>query len=100
MAVNCSGAAQSWRVWSNLRARLTEAASEAKTPVYFLQAENDYDLTPNKVLSEIVRKAGRVATAKVYPQFGEGVKDGHAFCVRGVDIWGPEVFSFIETNNN
>ena len=68
-------------------------------PVYLLQAANDHDLSPNEVLSAEIRKRGKPVVAKVYPPFGESAKDGHAFCLRGVDIWGAEVFSFIETHN-
>jgi dienelactone hydrolase len=97
VAVNCSGAAETWRGSSDLRSRLTEAASKATIPVFFLQAENDYDLTPNRVLSENVRKRGKPVEAKVYPAFGSGPREGHSFCVRGTDIWGPDVTKFIET---
>jgi dienelactone hydrolase len=45
VAVSCSAAAQTWRESPHLRARLTAAASKATIPVFFLQAENDYDLT-------------------------------------------------------
>ena len=98
VAVNCSGAAESWRGSSFLRSRLTTAASNAKMPVFFLQAENDHDLTPNRVLSEEVRKAGKPVEAKVYPAFGSGPRDGHSFCVRGIETWGPDVLKFIETH--
>ena len=97
VAVNCSGAAESWRGSSALRSRLTTAASKATTPVFFLQAENDHDLTPNRVLSEEVRKTGKPVEAKVYPAFGSGPREGHSFCVRGTEIWGPDVLRFIET---
>lgn len=97
VAVNCSGAAETWRGSSNLRSRLTTAASKATMPVFFLQAENDYDLTPNRALSEAVRKSGRPVEAKVYPAFGSGPREGHSFCVRGADIWAPDVVKFIET---
>jgi hypothetical protein len=40
VAVNCSGAAQTWRGSPDLRARLTAAASKATMPVFFLQAAN------------------------------------------------------------
>jgi len=97
VAVDCSGAAETWRGSSALRSRLTTAASNAKMPVFFLQAENDYNLTPNRVLSEEVRKAGQPVEAKVYPAFGSGPADGHSFCVRGTETWGPDVLKFIET---
>jgi dienelactone hydrolase len=95
-AVNCSGAAETWRSSSFLRSRLTTAASRAKIPVYFLQAENDHDLTPNRVLSEEVRKAGQSVEAKVYPAYGTGPRDGHSFCICGTEVWGPDVLRFIE----
>jgi carboxymethylenebutenolidase len=96
VAVNCSGAAETWRGSSALRSRLTAAASKAAMPVFFLQAENDHDLTPNRVLSEEVRKAGQPEEAKVYPPFGSGPREGHSFCVRGTEAWGPDVLKFIE----
>jgi len=98
VAVNCSGAAESWRGSSSLQARLIAAARKATIPVFFLQAENDHDLTPNRVLSEEVRRTGKPVEAKVYPAFGSGPRDGHSFCVRGTEIWGPDVLKFIETH--
>jgi carboxymethylenebutenolidase len=98
VAVNCSGAAETWRGSSDLRSRLTAAASKATVPVFFLQAENDHDLTPNRVLSEEVRKSGKPVDAKVYPAFGSSPREGHSFCVRGTETWGPDVRKFIETH--
>ena len=98
VAVDCSGAAQTWRGSPDLRARLTAAASKATIPVFFLQAENDYDLTPNRILSEEVRKAGKSMETKTYPAFGSGAQEGHSFCWRGTNIWGPDVLKFIEAN--
>jgi carboxymethylenebutenolidase len=97
VAVNCSGAAESWRGSSSLQSRLIAAARKATIPVFFLQAENDHDLTPNRVLSEEVRKSGQPVEAKVYPAFGSGPRDGHSFCGRGTKTWGPDVLKFIET---
>jgi carboxymethylenebutenolidase len=98
VAVNCSGAAESWRGSSFLRSRLTTAASNAKMPVFFLQAENYHDLMANRVLSEEVHKAGQPAESKVYPAFGSGPREGHSFCLRGTETWFPDVLRFIETH--
>jgi carboxymethylenebutenolidase len=95
-AVNFSGAAMTWKGSSNLRARLIASARQAKVPVFFVQAENDYDLTPNRVLSEEVRQSGQPVEAKVYRPFGSGFREGHSFCVRGTDIWGADVLRFVE----
>jgi dienelactone hydrolase len=100
VAVDCSDAAQTWRGSPDLRARLLAAASRATIPVFFLQAANDYDLTPNRVLSEEVRRAGQSVEIKTYPAFGFNAQEGHSFCWRGVNIWGPDVLNFIKSNLN
>jgi carboxymethylenebutenolidase len=98
VAVNCSGAAQTWGNAPDLQRRLIAAARGAAMPVFFMQARNDYDLTPNRVLSEQVRSAGKPVESKVYPPYGSGARDGHSFCVRGTDVWGPDVLRFIEAH--
>jgi len=96
VAVNCSGAAQSWQQAPDLQRRLTMAARNAVMPVFFLQARNDYDLAPNRILSEQMNASGKRMEAKVYPAYGSGAQDGHRFCLAGTDIWGPDAIRFIE----
>jgi carboxymethylenebutenolidase len=98
VAVNCSGAAQTWQRSPDLQRRLTSAARKAVIPVFFLQAQNDYDLTPNRALSEQMRASGKRVEAKVYPAHGFGARDGHNFCVAGANVWGPDVIKFIEAH--
>ncbi len=98
VAVNCSGAAQTWSSSPDLQRRLIAAARRAAMPVFFLQAQNDYDLTPNRVLSEQVKASGKRAESRVYPAHGSSAQDGHRFCVRGVNVWGPDVVRFIEAH--
>lgn len=98
VAVNCSGAAQSWSRSPDLQRRLIAAARRAAIPVFFLQAQNDYDLMPNRVLSEQVKASGKRVESRVYPAFGLGAQGGHGFCVRGANIWGPDVVRFIEAH--
>ena len=100
VAIDCSGAAQTWRGSPDLRARLTAAASKATIPVFFLQAENDYDLAPNRALSEEVKKTGQSMEIKTYPIFGSTAQEGHSFCWRGVNTWGPDALKFIENSMN
>ena len=98
VAVNCSGAAQTWSSSPDLQRRLIAAARRAAMPVFFLQAQNDYDLTPNRVLSEQVKASGKRTESRVYAAHGVSAQDGHGFCVRGVNVWGPDVVRFIETH--
>jgi hypothetical protein len=62
----------------------------------FIQAENDYDLTPSYTLASELEGAGRVAQVRIFPPFGQSAQNGHDFCVRGAEVWGPFVLSFLD----
>lgn len=95
-AVDASGAAESWERSPQLRARMTTAVRNAKVPIFFFQAENDFDLAPTQVLSAAMREAGKRFEVKIYPTFGTTARDGHSFAYRGVAAWGDDVVRFIE----
>jgi len=97
VAVVCSGASQVWRRSADLRTRLTDSAGKATVPIFFFQAQNDYDLTPSRVLSEKVKSTGQYAETKTYPAFGSNRQEGHNFCWAGTSTWGPDVAAFIES---
>lgn len=89
-AVDFAGAAMSWQRSVPLQDRLKLAVSRAKIPIFFVQAENDYDTTPTRVLSKIHGEA------KIYPPFGTTVEDGHGgFCHRGFTVWGEDVLKYL-----
>ena len=94
-AVDASGAAESWELSPQLRARMTTAVRNANTPTFFFQAENDFDLSPTRVLSAAMKEAGKRTEMKIYPAFGATTRDGHSFAYRGVAVWGDDVVRFI-----
>ena len=75
---------------------MIRAARNARVPVFFFQAENDYDLSPSRTLSAQMRDAGKEAEIKIYPPFGDSVQKGHTFGYFGSSIWGPDVLAFLE----
>jgi hypothetical protein len=75
---------------------MTTAVRNAKTPIFFFQAENDFDLSPTRVLSAAMQEAGKRSEMKIYPAFGTTARDGHSFAYRGVAVWGDDVVRFIE----
>ncbi len=97
-AVDFAGGAQSWEGSPDLQRRLVAAVRAAVVPIFFIQAQNDYDLRPTQILSQEMQRAGKPHQAKIYPAFGSSRQDGHEFCVRGVDIWSEDVFGFLTTN--
>jgi carboxymethylenebutenolidase len=99
VAVNFAGAAQSWRGSSSLRTRLITAVRKATIPVMFVQAENDYDLTPSRVLSAELQQLGKPYKLAIFPPYGNTREEGHGvFCSRATDVWGDEVLAFLAAN--
>ena len=95
-AVDFAGGAESWQGSPDLGSRMTRAARNAKVPVFFIQAEGDYDLTPSRTLAKEMEKAGKAATIHIYPAVGRTQQENHEFCVHGVGVWGPDVVTFVQ----
>lgn len=95
-AVAFAAAAMTWSGSTDIQARLIEAARRATVPVFLIQAENDYDLSPTQVLSKEMGQAGKSHKATVYPSYGTTNAEGHGgFCFKGTDVWGKDVLSFL-----
>jgi len=87
-----------WKHSAELRDRLTRAARDTKVPMFLVQAENDYDLSPSRVAGAELEKAGPGRNrVHVYPRYGATVMDGHGgFCSKGFGVWGADVLGFLE----
>ena len=95
--VDFAGAAQTWASAPLLQAAMTEAVTHARIPIFFGQAENDYDLTPSRALSAAMTTAGKPNTMKIFPPFGTTTPAGHSFGYFGGAIWGPDVVAFAQS---
>jgi carboxymethylenebutenolidase len=95
-AIDSAGAAQSWAEASEVRALMTRAVRNARVPIFFFQAENDYDLSPSRILSAAMKDAGKQYELKIYPAFGASKQDGHSFGYFGGDVWKADVFAFLD----
>jgi carboxymethylenebutenolidase len=97
-AVDSASAAQSWADAPEVQALMTRAVRNSRVPIFFFQAENDYDLSPSRVLSAAMKDAGKEFEIKIYPPYGKTVQDGHAFGYFGSPVWGADVFRFLDKN--
>jgi dienelactone hydrolase len=95
-AVDASGAAQSWAEAPELQVIMIRAVRNARAPIFFFQAENDFDLSPSRDLSAAMKEAAKVFEVKIYPPFGASAKEGHTLGYFGSAIWGDDVFRFLE----
>jgi dienelactone hydrolase len=98
-AVDFAGAAMTWADSPHLRARLKTAVRNAKLPLFFLQAENDYDTAPSRELAAEAERANKPHRMKIFPPFGKTNEDGHGgFCRQAGAVWADEVFEFLDAN--
>ena len=95
-AVDFAGGAMAWATNPLIRERLLRAAESATVPVFFVQAENDFNTAPSKILSEAMRTKNKPYRVHIFPPHGKDHKQGHGgFCMHGQGEWGPEVLAFL-----
>jgi len=95
-AVDASGGAESWRSAPELQMLMKTAVRASKAPVFFFQAENDYDLSPSRALFAEMKSVGKEAELKIYPPYGTSSREGHSFAYAGSAAWFGDVFSFVQ----
>jgi dienelactone hydrolase len=95
-AVDSAGGAQSWAQAPALQALMTASVRNARAPIFFFQAANDFDLSPSKVLSAAMKDAGKPYQSKIYPRYGSSTQDGHSFGYFGSAVWADDVFRFLD----
>ena len=93
-AVDFAGAAQNWEHSADLRARMTQAVRHAQMPIFFIQAKNDYDISPSRDLTAAMEKSSKPHELQIFPKFGNSNQEAHEFCVHGSAIWGSKVLQF------
>ncbi len=93
--IDSAGGAQSWSQAPELRSLMTRAVRNAKAPIFFFQAANDFDLSPSKTLSAEMSEVSKTYKLKIYPAYGGSPGDGHTFGYFGSDVWANDVFGFL-----
>ena len=95
-AVDSAGGAESWDLAPQLQTAMTRAVRNAKAPILFFQAENDWNLAPTKALSAAMKEGRKPYTAKIYPAYGKSHQEGHTFGYFGSAVWENDVFQFLD----
>jgi dipeptidyl aminopeptidase/acylaminoacyl peptidase len=99
-AIDSAGGAQSWAQAPDLQSRMARAVRNANAPIFFFQAANDYDLSPSKTLSAVMKDARKTYEVKIYPPYGNSPQDGHTFGYFGSAVWADDVFRFLNHHCN
>jgi carboxymethylenebutenolidase len=93
--IDGSGGAESWNSSPELQSVMISAVKESKSPIFFFQSENDFDLEPSRVLFKETRTSQPESEMKIYPPYGRSSREGHSFAYMGATQWFPDVFEFI-----
>jgi len=97
-AVNSAGGAQSWADAPALQRMMEKSVRNARAPIFFFQAANDYDLAPSRVLSQAMKAAGKEFELEIFPPYGSSTQDGHTFGYFGDSVWADDVFKFLNAH--
>ena len=94
-AVDSAGGAQSWSMAPGLQAVMLRAVRNSRTPIFFFQAANDYDISPSNTLARAMQDAGKTYEVKIYPAYGDSSEEGHTLGYFGASIWLDDVLRFL-----
>jgi dipeptidyl aminopeptidase/acylaminoacyl peptidase len=94
-AVASAAGAQSWAEAPLLQSAMIRAVRNAKAPIFFFQAENDYNLAPSRTLAAAMKEAGLPSALQIYPAYGRSHQEGHTFGYFGATVWAVDVFEFL-----
>src|SRR6266576_350870 len=93
--IDSAGGAQSWAQAPELQSLMTRAVRNAKAPIFFFHAANDFDVSPSKTLSAEMNLVSKTYKLKIYPPYGDSPRDGHSFGYFGSEVWAEDVFGFL-----
>jgi dipeptidyl aminopeptidase/acylaminoacyl peptidase len=97
-AVDASGGAESWDKAPSLQSLMLHAVENAKSPILFFQAENDYNLAASRTLYAAMSASHKSAEIRIYPPYGSSPQQGHSFAYRGASTWFDDALRFLEAN--
>jgi dienelactone hydrolase len=97
-AVDSAGGAMSWAHAPPLHDLMLASVRRARVPIFFFQAENDFDLAPSRVLSAAMKEVGKPYQMKIYPPFGSSAQQGHGFGYFGSAVWADDIFRFLDAS--
>jgi carboxymethylenebutenolidase len=66
-AVDASGAVESWDSAPDLQRIMLHAVQHSTVPIFFFQAENDYNLAPSRTLYAAMKRLNKPAEIRIYP---------------------------------
>ncbi len=93
--VSFAGPSQTWPQAPALQRVLLAAIATGQAPLFLAQAYNDNSLAPTYAMGAELARLGRPHETRIYPPIGEGPGGGHGMFGTGVELWRPDVESFL-----
>jgi dienelactone hydrolase len=93
--VSFAAAAMTWKHAPEVAALLLDMVARARGSFLFLQAANDFDLTPSEALAARCAEIGRPHERVVFPPFGANEMEGHQIWIHAPHVWSPVVLPYL-----
>jgi dienelactone hydrolase len=94
--VSFAAAAMTWKHAPEVQELLLRHADRARCPFLFLQAENDFDLTPSAALAARCLDRDHPHARHVFPPFGATEMEAHQIWIHAPHLWSPVVLPFLD----
>lgn len=94
-AINFAAAAMTWERAPALQVALLDAVRRTTTPLFLIQAQNDFSLAPTYVLGAELARLGKPHEARIYAPNGTTPTDGHGLFTTGIATWSADVARFL-----
>ncbi|MDB6026705.1 MAG: dienelactone hydrolase [Verrucomicrobiales bacterium] len=85
-----------WGGSEQLQDLMVESVKAADAPILLIQAQNDYNLRASEARGKDFAQKGPPNGLKIYPPYGKTQKDANLFVLTGCEVWGQDVFTFIQ----
>lgn len=93
--INFAAAAMTWERAPALQVALLDAVRRTTTPLFLIQAQNDFSLAPAYVLGAELARLGKPHETRIYPPNGTTPTEGHALFTTGITTWSADVARFL-----
>lgn len=95
-AINFAAAAMTWERAPALQEALLDAVRRTTTPLFLIQAQNDFSLAPAYMLGAELARLGKPHETRIYPPNGTTPAEGHGLFTTGIATWSADVERFLD----
>jgi dienelactone hydrolase len=95
-AISFAALAMNWDRARSAREAVLDAVRCSETPLFLIQAQNDYGLAATYAIGAELARLGKTHETRIYASTGGDQEDGHSLFVNHVSTWVMDAHRFLE----